>query len=199
MLPKPLKTAYLFIYPVADWHYHVWEPAFRLLMLRIRCPTDVLQLVAVPTSHIPLNPVLVLPLPRLVGFILGIDPVEPPGAFTGCVLKAAAFDPAVEAAADHSLEVSLIAVKHLVPRVVLPQDLFWSSEDHSCGCLKGKCQVLRPGFGMRISADLAHLLARHTLTPIRLNIKELAEHALGAVPLRQIQLHSFPVRGQGLV
>ena len=120
MLLKPLRTAHLFIHPVADRHYHVWEPAFRLLMLRIRCPTDILWLIALPASHIPLNPVLVLPFPRLVGFILGIDPVEPPGALTGCVLKAAAFDPIIEAAADYSLEVSLIAIKHLVPRVVLP-------------------------------------------------------------------------------
>ncbi len=81
-------------------------------------------LVIVLISYIPLNPVLVLPLSRLVGFILSIDPVELLGALTGCVLKAAAFDPIVEAAADYSLEISLIAIKHLVPRVVLPQDLF---------------------------------------------------------------------------
>jgi hypothetical protein len=139
-------------------------------MLRIRCPADILWLIAVPTSHIPLNPVLVLPFPRLVGFILGIDPVEPPGVLSGCVLKAAAFDPAVEAAADHSLEISLITIKHLVPRIVLPQDLFWSSKDYYCRCLKGKYQVPRPGFGMRLPADLAYLLARHTPAPVRLSI-----------------------------
>ena len=86
------------------------------------------------------------------------------------MLKAAAFDPVVEAVADYSLEVSLIAVKHLVPCVVLPQDLFWSSEDHPCGSLKGKYQVLRSGFGIRIPADLAHLLACYILAPVRLNI-----------------------------
>ena len=139
-------------------------------MLRIRCLADVLRLIAVPTSHMPLNPVLALPLLRLVGFILGIDTVEPPGALTGGMLKAAAFDPAVEAAADYSLEVPLIAVKHLVPYVVLPQDLFRSGEDHSCRRLEGECQVPRPGFGVRLPVDLARLLARHTPAPVRLSI-----------------------------
>lgn len=170
MLPKPLKTAYLFIYPVADRHYHIWEPAFRLFMLRIRCPANVLWLIAVLISHISLNLVLVFPFPRLVSFILGIDLVKPPGALSGYVLKATAFDLAVKAAADHSLEIFLIAIKHLVPRIVLPQDLFWSSKDHYCGCLKGKCQVLRPGFGIRLPADLAYFFARHTLAPVRLSI-----------------------------
>ena len=86
------------------------------------------------------------------------------------MLKVTAFDPIVEAVADHSLEVSLIAIKHLVPRIVLPQDLFWSSKDHPCGSLKGKYQVLRSGFGIRIPADLAHLLAHYILVPVRLNI-----------------------------
>jgi hypothetical protein len=139
-------------------------------MLRIRCPTDILWLIAVPTSHIPLDLVLVLPFPRLVGFILGIDPVEPPGALTSGVLKAAAVNPAVEAAADHSLKISLIAVKHLVPRIVLPQDIFWSSKDHSGRWFESKYQVPRPGFGIRLPADLAHLLARHTPAPVRLSI-----------------------------
>jgi hypothetical protein len=49
--------------------------------------------------------------------------VEPPGALIGYIVKAAAFDPIVEAAINYSLEVSLIAIKHLVPRIVLPQDL----------------------------------------------------------------------------
>jgi hypothetical protein len=124
VLLKLLRTPYLFIYPVVDRYYYIWEPAFRLLMLWIRCPIDILWLVTIPTSHIPLNPVLILPLPRLVGFILSVNPVEPPGALTGCVLKTAAFDPAVKAAADYSLEISLITIKYLVPRVVLLQDLF---------------------------------------------------------------------------
>jgi hypothetical protein len=101
-------------------------------MLRIRCPIDILWLIAVPTSYIPLNLVLVFPLPRLVGFILGVDPIKPPGVFTGYVRKAAAFDPIVKTTADYSLEVFLIAVKYLVPRVILLQDLFWSSKNYSC-------------------------------------------------------------------
>jgi hypothetical protein len=81
-------------------------------------------LIIVLTSHIPLNLVLILPLSRLISFILGVNLVEPLGALTGYVLKVAAFDPAIEAITDYNLEVSLIIVKHLVPRVVLPQDLF---------------------------------------------------------------------------
>jgi hypothetical protein len=70
-----------------------------------------------------LNLVLVLPFLYLIGLVLNIDLVEPPGALIGYVVKAAAFDLIVEAAVNYSLEVSLIAIKHLVPRVVLPQDL----------------------------------------------------------------------------
>jgi hypothetical protein len=136
--------------------------------------TDILWLIAFLTSHIPLNLVLVLPFPRLVGLILGVDLVEPLGALAGGVVKAAAFDPIVEAAADHSLEVSFIAVKHLVPRIVLPQDLVWSGKDHSCRFLKGKCQVPRPDFGIRLPADLAHLLARYIPALVRLSVQELA-------------------------
>jgi hypothetical protein len=139
-------------------------------MLRIRCSIDILWLIALPANYIPLNLVFVFPFPRLVGFILGVDPVEPPVVFTGGVLKAAAFDPAIKAAANYSLEVSLIAVKYLVPRVVLPQDFFWFSKNYSCGSLKGKYQVLGPGFGMRIPADLAHFLAGHTPALVRLSI-----------------------------
>jgi hypothetical protein len=93
-------------------------------MLRIRYPIDILWLIVVPTNYIPLNLVFVLPFPRLVGFVLGVDPVEPPGVLTGCMRKATAFDPVIKAAADHSLEVSLITIKHLVPRIILLQDLF---------------------------------------------------------------------------
>jgi hypothetical protein len=93
-------------------------------MLWIYCFIDILWLIAVPTSYIPLDPILVLPFPRLVGFILSVDPVEPPGVLTGCMLKTTAFDPIVEVAANYSLEVSLIIIKHLVPYIVLLQDLF---------------------------------------------------------------------------
>jgi hypothetical protein len=127
-------------------------------------------LIVFPANYIPLNPVLVFPFPRLVGFILGVDPVEPPAVLTGGVLKATAFDPAIKAAANYSLEVSLIAIKYLVPRVVLPQDLFRSSKDYSCGSLKGKYQVLGPGFGMRIPADLVYFLAGYILALVRLSI-----------------------------
>jgi hypothetical protein len=88
-------------------------------------------LIVVLTNYIPLDPVLVFPFPRLVGFILGVDLIEPPGVLTGCMLKATAFDPVVEAAADYSLEVSLIIVKYLVPYIVLLQDFFWSSKNYS--------------------------------------------------------------------
>jgi hypothetical protein len=93
-------------------------------MLWIRYPIDILWLIVLLASYIMLNLVFVLLFPRLVGFILGVNLVEPPGVFTGCMLKTTAFDPIVEIAADYSLEVSLITVKHLVLRVVLPQDLF---------------------------------------------------------------------------
>jgi hypothetical protein len=139
-------------------------------MLRIRCSIDILWLIVLLANHIPLNPILVFPFPRLVGFILSIDLIEPPGVFTGGVLKAAAFDPAIKAAANYSLEVSLIAIKHLVPRVVLPQDLFRSSKDYSCGSLRGKYQVLGPGFGIRIPADLVYFLAGYILVLVRLSI-----------------------------
>jgi hypothetical protein len=39
------------------------------------------------------------------------------------VVKAVAFDLIIEAAVDHSLKVSFIAIKHLVLYIVLPQDL----------------------------------------------------------------------------
>jgi hypothetical protein len=107
-------------------------------MLRIHCSIDILWLIVLPANYIPLNPILIFPFLRLVGFILGVDPVEPPVVLTGGVFKAAAFDPAIEAATNHSLEVSLIAIKHLVPRVILPQDFFRSSKDYSYRSLKGK-------------------------------------------------------------
>jgi hypothetical protein len=93
-------------------------------MLWIHYSIDILWLIVVPTSYIPLDLVLVFPFLRLIGFILSVDLVEPLGAFTSCVLKTIAFDPVVETAADYSLEVSLIIIKHLVPCIILPQDLF---------------------------------------------------------------------------
>jgi hypothetical protein len=107
-------------------------------MLRIYCSIDILWLIAFLANYIPFNLVLVFSFPRLVGFILSIDPVEPLVVFTGGVLKAAAFDPAIKTAANYSLEVSLIVIKHLVPRIILLQDLFRSSKNYSCGSLKGK-------------------------------------------------------------
>jgi hypothetical protein len=80
-------------------------------------------LIAFLTSYIPLNLVLVLFFPRLIGLVLNIDLVEPLGALIGCVVKAAAFDPIIKTAVNHSLKVSLIAVKHLVLYIVLSQDL----------------------------------------------------------------------------
>jgi hypothetical protein len=74
-----------------------------------------------------------------------------------------AFNPIIEVATNYSLEISLIAIKYLVPYIVLPQDLFRSSKNYSCRSLKGKYQVLGPGFGMRIPADLAYFLAGHIL------------------------------------
>jgi hypothetical protein len=129
-----------------------------------------LWLIVFLANYIPLNPILVFPFPRLVGFILNIDLVEPPGALTGSVLKAIAFDPIIKAAANYSLEVSLIAIKYLVLCVVLPQDFFRSSKDYSCGSLRSKYQVLGPGFGMRIPADLVYFLAGYILALVRLSI-----------------------------
>jgi hypothetical protein len=84
---------------------------------------DILWLIAFLISYISLNLVLILPFLRLIGLILSIDLVEPPGALIGYVVKAMAFNPIVEVAINYSLEVSFIAIKHLVPRIVLPQDL----------------------------------------------------------------------------
>jgi hypothetical protein len=86
------------------------------------------------------------------------------------MLKAVAFDPVIEATANYSLEVLLIVIKHLVPRVVLLQDLFRSSKDYSCGFLKGKYQVLGLGFSIRIPADLVYFLAGYILALVRLSI-----------------------------
>jgi hypothetical protein len=66
-----------------------------------------------------LNLILILPFPRLIGLILNINLVEPPGALIGYVVKAIAFDPIIKAAINYSLKVSLIAVKHLVLYIVL--------------------------------------------------------------------------------
>jgi hypothetical protein len=65
-------------------------------MLWIRCPANVLRLVAVPACYILLDLVLLFPLPRLEGFVLGMDPVESPGVFTWRVIKLAAKNTTIE-------------------------------------------------------------------------------------------------------
>jgi hypothetical protein len=127
-------------------------------------------LIVFPANYIPLNLVLIFLFLRLVGFILSIDLVELPGVLTGSMLKTIAFDPVIEIAANYSLEVSLIVIKYLVPRIILLQDLFRSSKDYSCGSLRSKYQVLRPGFGIRIPADLVYFLAGYILALVRLSI-----------------------------
>jgi hypothetical protein len=99
VLLQPITATRPFPYPVTERHNHVREPAFRLLMVWIRRPADILRLVAVPAGHIPLDPLLLFPLPRLEGFVLRIDLVEPPGAFTWCVIKLAAKETIIETAA----------------------------------------------------------------------------------------------------
>jgi hypothetical protein len=89
-------------------------------MLWIRCPANILRLVAVPASHIPLNPLLLFPPPRLEGLVLRMDPVEPPGAFTWRVIEPTAKDTTIETTTEHDFEVSLVTVKHLISDVVLP-------------------------------------------------------------------------------
>jgi hypothetical protein len=68
-------------------------------MLWVRCPANILRLVTVPACHIPLDPVLLFPLPPLKGFVLGIDPMESPGAFTWRMIKLAAKDTTIETTA----------------------------------------------------------------------------------------------------
>jgi hypothetical protein len=89
-------------------------------MLWIRCPVNVLRLVAVPASHISLNLLLFTPLPRLGGLVLGMDPVEPPGASTWYIIELAAKDTIIETTAWHNFEVSLVVIEHLILDVVLP-------------------------------------------------------------------------------
>jgi hypothetical protein len=68
-------------------------------MLWIRCPANILRLVAVLACHIPLDLVLLFPLPCLEGFVLGIDLVESPGVFIWRVIKLAAKDTIIETTA----------------------------------------------------------------------------------------------------
>jgi hypothetical protein len=96
VLLQLITTTRPFIYPITERHNHVREPAFLLLMLRIRRPADVLRLVAVPTCHIPLNLLLLFLPPCLEGLVLRMDPVEPPGAFTWPVIKLAALNSIIE-------------------------------------------------------------------------------------------------------
>ena len=51
----------------------------------------------------------------------------------------------------------------------------------------------KPGFRARLLADLARLITLHALSPVRLSVEELAQHAARAVLPSQVQLHSFPV------
>jgi hypothetical protein len=88
-------------------------------MLWIGCPADVLRLVAVPTGHIPLNPLLFLPLARLVRLILRVDPVEPPRASPRGVVELTAEKTTVETTAQHDFKIPLIAIEHLISDVVL--------------------------------------------------------------------------------
>jgi hypothetical protein len=68
-------------------------------MFWIRCPANILRLVVVPAYYIPLDPVLLFPFPRLEGFVLGMDPMESPGAFTWRVIKLAAKDTTIKTTA----------------------------------------------------------------------------------------------------
>ena len=95
MLLKLIKTAYLFVHPVTERHYHVGETVPRLFMLWIRNMVDILRLVTLLTRHIPLNPALTLPFMALVGLILGIDLVKSLRAFTRSIIKFAALNPTV--------------------------------------------------------------------------------------------------------
>jgi len=96
------------------------ELTFRILILWIRCPANVLRLVAVLASHIPLNPLLLFPLPRLVRLVLRMDPMEPPRASTWCVTKRTAKHTTIETTAQHDFEISLVAIERLISDVVLP-------------------------------------------------------------------------------
>jgi hypothetical protein len=87
------------VYPMTERHYHVWKAAFYLLMLRVGSAANVLRLITFPASNIPLNPLFPLSLPRLVSLVLGMDPIEPPGAFLRHVIESAAINPARQASA----------------------------------------------------------------------------------------------------
>jgi hypothetical protein len=65
-------------------------------MLGVYYLVEVLRLVAVLTSHIPLNPLLLFPPPRLKGVVLSVDLVEPLGASTWHVIEPTAKETAIE-------------------------------------------------------------------------------------------------------
>jgi len=76
MPTEPVLSAWSAVHPIAEWHNHIRELAFHFLVLGISRPADVLWLIAVPTRYVPLDPLPLLALPLLVGFIFGIDLME---------------------------------------------------------------------------------------------------------------------------
>jgi hypothetical protein len=63
-------------------------------MLRVGRTANILRLIVVLASNIPLNPLFPFYLPRLVSAVLSIDLVKPPGAFLRRIAKSATLDPA---------------------------------------------------------------------------------------------------------
>ena len=108
---------------MVERYNHIWKTAFGLLVIGVDSMADILRLIVTPISHIPLNPLLALPLSRLVRRTLGMDPIEPPGARLRPMVKSTALGPARQASAYHGLEVALIAVECLIPGIVLSQYL----------------------------------------------------------------------------
>jgi hypothetical protein len=99
MLLKPILSLWPMVYPITERYYYIWKAAFYLLMFRVGSATNVLRLITVLISNIPLNPLFPLSLPRLVSLVLGIDLVEPPGVFLRQVIKSAAINPAKQTSA----------------------------------------------------------------------------------------------------
>lgn len=96
---KLLLSPWPMVHPITEQHYHVWKAAFYLLMLRVGSAANVLRLIAVLASNIPLNPLFPFSLLHLVSFILGMDLVEPAGAFLRRMVESVAMDPARQASA----------------------------------------------------------------------------------------------------
>jgi hypothetical protein len=68
-------------------------------MFWVRCLANVLRLITVLIYYILLNLVLLFPLPPLKGFVLGIDLIESPEAFTWRIIKLVAKDTTIETTA----------------------------------------------------------------------------------------------------